>query len=262
MSLQDGNSPFALAGHVAVVTGGGNGIGAAYCAALAERGAAVVVADLDLAAASEVAGKLKASGARARAVCTDVSDPDSALDMAEAARSSFGFADILVNNAAIFATIPLSRGGFESIPVEEWDRVMAVNVKGVWLASKALIPQMRERKYGKIINISSGTALKGASGRIHYVASKAAVLGLTRTLASEVGSDNICVNALAPGSTLSEDNPSADIVERRTNAAQSRPLKRVQMPGDLVGAVVFLASPASDFITGQTLVVDGGSYMH
>jgi 3-oxoacyl-[acyl-carrier protein] reductase len=139
---------------------------------------------------------------------------------------------------------------------------MAVNVKGVWLASKAVIPQMREREYGKIINISSGTALKGTSGRIHYVASKAAVLGMTRTLASEVGSDNICVNAVAPGSTLSEDNPSDDILKRRSDAAKARPLKRVQMPSDLVGAVVFFASPASDFITGQTLVVDGGSHMH
>lgn len=262
MPFEDSSNPFSLAGHTAIVTGGGHGIGAAYCAGLAERGAAVVVADLDLAAATEVADKLQASGARARAVRTDVSDPDSTLEMAEAARSSFGFADILVNNAAIFATIPLSRGGYDSVPVEEWDRVMAVNVKGVWLASKAVIPQMCEREYGKIVNISSGTALKGTSGRIHYVASKSAVLGLTRTLASEVGAYNICVNAVAPGSTLSEDNPSEEIVARRANAAKGRPLKRVQMPSDLVGAVVFFASPASDFITGQTLVVDGGSHMH
>ena len=262
MPFEDSNNPFSLAGHTAIVTGGGHGIGAAYCAALAGQGAAVVVADLDFAAATEVAGKLQAGGAQAQAVRTDVSDPDSCLEMARAASTSFGFADILVNNAAIFATIPLSRGGYESVPVDEWDRVMAVNVKGVWLASKAVIPQMRERGYGKIVNISSGTALKGTSGRIHYVASKSAVLGLTRTLASEVGADNICVNAVAPGSTLSEDNPSEDIVARRTDAAKARPLKRVQMPGDLVGAVIFFASPASDFITGQTLVVDGGSFMH
>lgn len=262
MSLEDNNNPFSLAGHTAIVTGGGHGIGAAYCAALAERGAAVVVADIDSAAAAEVSEKLRAGGARTRAIRVDVSDPDSVQEMAEAARSSFGFADILVNNAAIFATIPLSRGGYDSVSVEEWDRVMAVNVKGVWLAAKAVIPQMRERQYGKIINISSGTALKGTSGRIHYVASKAAVLGLTRTLASEVGDYNICVNAVAPGSTLSEDNPSEEVISRRGNAAKSRPLKRVQMPSDLVGAVVFFASPASDFITGQTLVVDGGSHMH
>ncbi len=262
MPLHGNNGLFSLAGHVALVTGGGHGIGAAYCEGLARHGASVVVADLDHDAAADVAGKLQASGAAACAVRADVSDPDSVLEMAQTARSRFGFADILVNNAAIFATIPLSRGDHDTVPVEEWDRVMAVNVKGVWLASKAVIPQMRERGYGKIINISSGTALKGARGRIHYVASKAAVLGLTRTLASEVGADNICVNAVAPGSTLSEDNPSEDTIARRASAAGSRPLRRVQMPADLVGAVVFFASPASDFITGQTLVVDGGSHMH
>lgn len=254
--------PFSLQGHTAIVTGGGHGIGTAYCAGLAARGAAVVVADLDGAAATEVADKLTAGGAQACAVTTDVSDTESVSNMAEAARRRFGFADILVNNAAIFATIPLSRGGYEEIPVDEWDRVMAVNVKGVWLASKAVIPQMRERNYGKIINISSGTALKGGSGRIHYVASKAAVLGMTRTLASEVGQYNICVNAIAPGSTLSEASPTEEIIARRGVAAKGRAIKRVQLPSDLVGAVLFFSSAASDFITGQTLVVDGGSFMH
>jgi 3-oxoacyl-[acyl-carrier protein] reductase len=262
MSSAGSSDPFSLEGHVAIVTGGGHGIGAAYCEGLASRGAAVVVADIDADAAEVVADKLVADGAKAAAVRTDVADADSVVHMAEMARSQFGFADILVNNAAIFATIPLSRGGYDEVPIPEWDLVMAVNVKGVWLASKAVIPLMRERNYGKIINISSGTALKGTSGRIHYVASKSAVLGLTRTLASEVGSDNICVNAVAPGSTLSEDNPTEEIIQRRMSAAKGRPLARVQLPADLVGAVLFFASPASDFITGQTLVVDGGSFMH
>jgi 3-oxoacyl-[acyl-carrier protein] reductase len=137
-----------------------------------------------------------------------------------------------------------------------------VNLRGTWLASCAVIPQMRKQGYGKIINISSGTALKGSASRIHYVTSKAGILGFTRSLAQEVGPDNICVNCVAPGSTLSEENPDEDVVKMRTAAVSSRALRRVQTPGDLVGAVAFFASPDSDFITGQTLVVDGGSCMH
>jgi 3-oxoacyl-[acyl-carrier protein] reductase len=132
----------------------------------------------------------------------------------------------------------------------------------MWLASRAAVPHMRARGYGKIINISSGTALKGSASRIHYVTSKAGVLGFTRTLAQELGKDGICVNCVAPGSTLSEENPSEGIVKMRSAAAGERAIQRVQKPEDLVGAIVFFASPESDFITGQTLVVDGGACMH
>jgi 3-oxoacyl-[acyl-carrier protein] reductase len=137
-----------------------------------------------------------------------------------------------------------------------------VNLKGTWLASRAVIPQMRKQGYGKIINISSGTALKGSPSRIHYVTSKAGILGFTKTLANEVGKDNICVNCVAPGSTLSEEDPDEGVVKMRSAAVSTRALKRVQTPEDLTGAVVFFASADSDFITGQTLVVDGGSYLH
>jgi len=140
--------------------------------------------------------------------------------------------------------------------------MMGVNLKGTWLASCAVIPVMRSQGYGKIINISSGTALKGSPSRIHYVSSKAAILGFTKTLANEVGRDNICVNCVAPGSTLSEENPDDGIVKMRTAATATRALKRVQTPEDLTGAIVFFASADSDFITGQTLVVDGGSCLH
>ena len=251
-----------LEGRVAIVTGGGHGIGRAYARRLADEGAKVVIAEIDESAACGVADELTSAGFEAIAVRTDVADPASVAAMAQAAVSRFGRIDVLVNNAAIFATIPMSRAPFDEIAVEEWDRMMSVNLKGAWLAARAVIPQMRKQGYGKIINISSGTALKGSPSRIHYVTSKAGILGFTKTLANEVGEDNICVNCVAPGSTLSEENPDADVVKMRTQATATRALKRVQKPEDLTGAIVFFASSDSDFITGQTLVVDGGSYLH
>ncbi|HEY6862852.1 MAG TPA: 3-oxoacyl-ACP reductase family protein [Burkholderiales bacterium] len=251
-----------LEGRVAIVTGAGHGIGKAYALRLAEEGAKVVIAEIDAAAARAVAAELGAAGRQALAVATDVSDRASVEEMARRAVESFGRIDVLVNNAAIFATVPMSRAPFDQIDPAEWDRMMAVNLRGTWLASCAVIPQMRRQRYGKIINISSGTALKGSASRIHYVTSKAGILGFTRTLAREVGGDNICVNCVAPGSTLSEENPDEGVLKMRGAAAADRALRRVQKPEDLVGAVAFFASSDSDFVTGQTLVVDGGSCMH
>jgi len=165
---------------------------------------------------------------------------------------------VLVNNAAIFSTIPMNRGGIDTIDPAEWDRMMTVNLKGLFYCTRAVLPAMRQQKAGKIINISSGTALNGSAGRIHYVTSKAGVIGFTRTLAREVGEDNINVNAIAPGSTLSEENPSEEVLKMRGARLADRALKRVQLPKDLVGTMLFLASPLSDFMTGQTVAVDGG----
>ena len=251
-----------LDGRVAIITGGGHGIGKAYALRLAAEGARVVIAELDGKAASAVAAELTAQGHHAIAVQTDVANEASVANMAQQTIAQFGRIDILVNNAAIFATVPMSRSPFDQISVDEWDRMMSVNVKGTWLASRAVVPQMRAQGYGKIINVSSGTALKGSPSRIHYVTSKAGILGFTKTLANEVGKDGICVNCVAPGSTLSEENPDDDVLKMRAAAANARALKRVQTPEDLTGAVVFFASGDSDFITGQTLVVDGGSCMH
>ena len=251
-----------LDGRVAIVTGGGHGIGKAYALRLAGEGAKVVIAEIDAGAAEAAAADLKRQGFEAIAVRTDVADRASVEAMAEGAIEAFGRIDILVNNAAIFATIPMSRSPFDEIEIEEWDRMMAVNLRGTWLASRAVVPHMRARGCGKIINISSGTALKGSASRIHYVTSKAGVLGFTRTLARELGQHGICVNCIAPGSTLSEENPSEGIVRMRAAAAEERAIRRVQKPEDVVGAVVFFASSESDFITGQTLVVDGGACMH
>jgi 3-oxoacyl-[acyl-carrier protein] reductase len=246
-----------LQDRVSIVTGGGHGIGRAYALRLAEEGAKVVIAELDGPAGERVAAEVGGL-----AIQTDVADEKSAQQMARRAVERFGRIDILVNNAAIFHTVPMSRAPFDEIDPAEWDRMMAVNLRGTWFACRAVVPQMRKQRYGKIVNISSGTALKGTGSRIHYVTSKAGILGFTRTLAMELGKDNICVNCIAPGSTLSEEDPDESIVKYRQAAATTRALPRLQKPEDLVGAMAFFASPDSDFITGQTLVVDGGACMH
>jgi len=251
-----------LEGRVAVVTGGGHGIGKAYARGLAGEGASVVIAELDGGAANAVAGALAQEGFKALAIETDVAKWESVEAMVRRAIDRFGRIDVLVNNAAIFATVPMSRAPFDEIDPGEWDRMMAVNLRGTWFACRAVVPHMKRQRYGKIVNISSGTALKGSASRIHYVTSKAGILGFTRTLAREVGDHGICVNCIAPGSTLSEEAPDEGTLKMRNAAVGDRALRRVQKPEDLVGAVLFFASSDSDFVTGQTLVVDGGSCMH
>jgi 3-oxoacyl-[acyl-carrier protein] reductase len=250
-----------LAERVAIVTGGGKGIGKHYCKGLAAEGAAVVVAEIDAAAAESTAAELRAAGHRAMEAPTDVSDEASVNAMVARTLDTFGRVDILVNNAAIFASVGFTHAPHDQISVEEWDRMFAVNVRGVWLCCKAVIPPMRERGYGKIINIASGTAWKGTPNMLHYVTSKAAVAGLTRALAREIGTTGICVNTIAPGYTESEALAPSVTPERRQQALRERIIQRPEVPEDLVGAAVFLASPASDFITGQTLHVDGGSVL-
>jgi 3-oxoacyl-[acyl-carrier protein] reductase len=251
-----------LAGRTALVTGAAHGIGRAYCRALAEEGARVVLADIDGAAAAMAAKELVGEGLAALDVTVDVADPASVQRCREAVLRQVGQVDVLVNNAAMFATVPMSRAGYRDLSVEEWDLMMGVNLRGSWLMAREFVPPMQERQYGKVVNISSGTALKGSTGRIHYVASKAGIIGFTKTLAREVGADGVGVNCIAPGSTLSEAEHDDDVLARRTSAVSSRAFPRVQTPDDLVGSLVFLASPASDFVTGQTLVVDGGACMH
>lgn len=244
-----------------VVTGGGHGIGREYCRAFAGAGAVVVVAELDGAAAERVAAELRASGAEALALRTDVADEASVDAMVSGVAARYGGVDVLVNNAAIFATVPLRRAGIADLAVGEWDRTMAVNVRGTFLASRAVIPNMQRRGSGRIINVSSGTAFHGGGGWLDYITSKAAVLGFTRALAREVGPHGITVNAVAPGATPTEATDPAE-VQRQQATISARAIPRVQTPDDIVGAVLFLASPQAAFITGQTLVVDGGRVMH
>jgi 3-oxoacyl-[acyl-carrier protein] reductase len=248
-----------LEGKVSIVTGGGHGIGRAYCLGIAKEGGRVVVADVDGAAADAVAEEI---GSQALAVRADVTSLAGCKEMAQRALDTYGQIDGLVNNAAIFATIPISRVGFQEIDEEEWDRVLDVNVKGVWNCCRAIVPAMQERKQGSIVNISSGTVLNGSAGRIHYVASKAAVMGFSRVLARELGPDNIRVNTIAPGSTLSEADLTPEIIALRERNLGDRALKRVERPDDLVGTALYLLSDLSSFVTGQMLVVNGGDVMY
>ena len=248
-----------LNNKVVIVTGGGHGIGKAYCLGFAGAGAHVVVADIDETAARRVAGEISENfSAQGLALHTDVSREASTREMAARTLERFGRIDVLINNAAVFSVVPMNRGRIETIDPEEWDRLMAVNLRGLFLCCRAVLPTLRRQKSGKIITIASGTVFAGAPGRIHYVTSKAATIGFTRTLAREVGDDNINVNCLAPGNTLSEENPTAQMIQFRESSVGARSLKRIQLPQDVVGAMLFLASPLSDFITGQTVNVDGG----
>ena len=246
-----------LKGKVVVVTGGAHGIGKAYCLGFAEAGAKVVIADIDKPAAERTAAEIgKDDGALALHV--DVANEGATKRMAERVLERFDRIDVLINNAAVFSVVPMNRGRIETIDPEEWDRLMAVNLRGLFFCCRAVLPAMRKQKSGKIINIASGTVFAGSPGRIHYVTSKAATIGFTRTLAREVGDDNINVNCLAPGNTLSEENPTEQMIKFRESSVGLRSLKRIQVPQDVVGAMLFLASPLSDFMTGQTMNVDGG----
>ena len=249
-----------MTGRVAIITGAAQGIGAAYAHALASEGASIVVADII--DGSSVASSINGSGGSAIFVHVNVSDESSARAMAEAAFDAFGRIDILVNNAAIYASLTLQP--FSEIDPAEWDKVMAVNVKGPFLCARAVVPYMRQNNHGRIINISSGTPFKGTPHLLHYVTSKGAILALTRALAREVGEYGICVNTLAPGLVLSEGViQNADLRDKLTGPViASRAIKRDQMPEDLIKPLLFLASDDCAFMTGETVVVDGGSVMH
>jgi NAD(P)-dependent dehydrogenase (short-subunit alcohol dehydrogenase family) len=246
-----------LEGRIAVVTGGAYSLGYAFCEALAAEGADIAIADIRD-GAEAVAGLRAKFGRRALAFKVDVSDEASVAQFARDVRAALGPVEILVNNAAVFAELPAL--AFHEYPAELWDRVMAVNVKGPFLMAKHLAPMMVEAGRGKIINIGSGTAYKGMPEMLAYVTSKAAILGLTRSLARELGPHGVNVNTLAPGLI---ESPS--VLDHPHNLAssekvvRSRAMPRAGKPGDLLGALVFLASPASDFVTAQTLAVDGGS---
>jgi NAD(P)-dependent dehydrogenase (short-subunit alcohol dehydrogenase family) len=248
-----------LEGRVAIVTGSGRGIGAGYAKALAAEGAKVAVTDiLDT---DNTVNIIRQAGGEAIGIRCDVTKPEQVKALVAETVSKFGKLDILVNNAAIFADLPLR--SFLEIPEEEWDRVMQVNTRGVFSCTKAAVPEMKKNGYGKIVNIASGTVFKGTPMLLHYVSSKGAQIAFTRALAREVGDFGITVNCIAPGLTMSEAIADDEqwLAIKGGNTA-SRALKREEVPEDLLGAVVFFSSTDSDFITGQTLVVDGGSAMH
>ncbi len=248
-----------LQDRVAIVTGGARGLGKEFSLAVAAEGAAVVVADILEEAAAETALEIENKGGSAIALKTDVTSEEETEAMARETIRHFGRIDVLVNNAALVYGV--GRKLFSEISVPEWDRMMSVSLKGSFLCARAVFPQMKKQNKGKIINISSETAFTGSKGFLHYVTSKGGLISFTRGLAAEIGQFGICVNAIAPGftdteaaRTITDDIGKYDVT--RT------PLRRLAVPEDLVGALTFLASNDSDFITGQTLVVDGGRYMH
>jgi NAD(P)-dependent dehydrogenase (short-subunit alcohol dehydrogenase family) len=247
-----------LVGKVCIVTGGGIGLGRAFSLALGCAGARVAVADRDTKGAAATVEQLRALGGEGAAVEVNVADEASTAGMAKSVADRWGRIDVLVNNAGIYGTIV--RKPFFEITTAEWDALMAVNLKGPWLCARAVFPYMRQHG-GKIVNIASATFYSGSPLWAHYVASKGGVIGLTRALARETGDDGITVNAIAPGFTLTE--ASLRLIEDAATYGVSRgAIKRSQQTDDLIGALMFFASPSSDFVTGQTLVVDGGRQFH
>lgn len=250
-----------LGGRLGVVTGGGRGIGRSISAFLAGVGARVVVADIDAATAEETAAAIRAGGGDATAVGADVSSASGLQALVARIGEAGGSVDFLVNNAAVYAG--LSRRPMEEIDEGEWDRVQQVNVAGVWHCTTQLLPALAASGHGRVVNIASAIAFRGSPGLLHYVASKAAVLGMTKAMAQELGDRNVTVNAVAPGFTWTDAS-----LEQVTDEAElarqvaRRALKRPQQPEDVAGAVAFFCSDLAGYITGQTLVVDGGSYMH
>jgi 3-oxoacyl-[acyl-carrier protein] reductase len=258
---QGARALLSIDGRVVIVTGGAKGIGKVYSERMAEAGAKIVVADIDGEANDATVAGIRAAGGQAVAATTDVADEAAAARMAETALGAFGRIDALINNASLMSVLP--RRPWHEIPPDEWDRVMAVNLRGIFLCCRAVYPAMKRQGKGKIVNISSGRFWDGTPNRLHYSTSKAGVIGLTRSLATELGPENIMVNAITPGFTLSETQvASSGAYARRNEVDPGRAIPRHQVPDDLVGTVMFLVSDGSDFITGQTINVDGGKNRH
>jgi NAD(P)-dependent dehydrogenase (short-subunit alcohol dehydrogenase family) len=246
----------ALDGQVAIVTGGAQGIGRAIADRLAADGARIVIADLK---GADAAAERYAGGV---GLTVDVAAEDDVARMTAQTVEECGRIDILVNNAGLYASLAMRP--FDQIPVEEWRQVMDVNVLSMFLTCREIVPRMREQGGGRIVNISSGTPFRGVPFLLHYVTSKGAIVALTRALAKELGADNVLVNCVAPGFTMSDGvHEHPEVIEALQEVSVgSRTLKRDQLPEDVVGAVAFLCGPGATFITGQTMVIDGGQYFH
>jgi NAD(P)-dependent dehydrogenase (short-subunit alcohol dehydrogenase family) len=246
----------ALDGKVAIVTGAAQGIGRAIAEGLADAGARIVIADLK--GAEETA----AAFTNGVGITVDVADEAAVQRLADETVERCGPIDILVNNAGLYASLEMR--SFEQIPLDEWRRVMDVNVASMFLMCRAVVPVMRANGGGKIVNISSGTPFRGVPFLLHYVTSKGAIVAFTRALAKEIGKDNVLVNCVAPGFTMSAGvQAHPEVVEKlRDVSVSARTIQRDQTPEDVVGAVVYLCGPGSDFVTGQTVVIDGGQTFH
>jgi 3-oxoacyl-[acyl-carrier protein] reductase len=245
-----------MKGRVVIITGGGRGLGRVFAKSYAAQGAIAIIAEVNVDRAKSVEKEITDAGCRALAIRTDVTDENSVGAMADRVVSEFGRIDILVNNAVVLET--LTRGAFDLIPPEEFDHALRVNVFGAFLACRSVVPTMRRSGWGRIINMSSDTVVTGNPWYLHYVTSKAALVGMTRALARELGKDGITVNAIQPGLTETEVDRGPERKAAAVTVVAGQCIPRQEVPEDLIGSVMFLSSDASAFITGQTLAVNGG----
>jgi NAD(P)-dependent dehydrogenase (short-subunit alcohol dehydrogenase family) len=245
-----------LRGRVAIVTGAGQGIGRVFAKAFATAGAIPVIAERNHDKGSAVAAEVVAAGGAALAIHTDVADPASIEKMVATVDERFGRIDVLVNNAGIFSTLEMRP--FDQIPLAEWDEVLRVNVTGPFLCSRAVLPAMRRAKWGRIINMASAAVTMGRPNYLHYIASKAALIGMSRSMGRELGGEGITVNAILPGATFTEIERKTVTPEQKARIIAQQCIPRPEVPEDLVGTLLFLASDGSAFMTGQALTVDGG----
>ena len=249
-----------FADKIVIITGSGQGIGRVMAHAFAKEGACVVIGDIKEDCAQSVAVECRELGSNALAIGLDISNKQSVKDFVARIIEKYGRIDVLINNAAVFSNIR-RMGPFEEITDEEWDMLMSVNLKGIWLLTKEIVPYMKKQKYGKIINFGSGVSLEGRVGYLHYVASKGGVVAMTRAMARELGDWNITVNTIMPSMTITEIQRATMTSKQEAAAINCRSIKRSQVPEDLVGPAMFFASSDSDFVTGQSLAVNGGDTM-
>ena len=242
--------------RVVIITGAGQGIGRTFAKAFAMAGARVVIAELNENKAAAVSEEIMKAGGEAFAVTTDVADEASVKEMVEVVEDEYNRIDVLINNAGIFSTLEMRP--FDQIPLEEWEQVLRVNLTGPFLCARAVLPAMRRAKWGRIINIASGAVRVGRPNYLHYIASKAALGGMSLSMARELGADGITVNAILPGATFTEIERKTVSPEQKERIVAMQCIPRPEAPEDLVGAALFLASDASAFVTGQTINLDGG----
>jgi NAD(P)-dependent dehydrogenase (short-subunit alcohol dehydrogenase family) len=247
----------ALTGRLAIITGAGQGIGRIFAKAFALAGAVVIIAERNHTRGQSVAAEITADGGQALAIETDVADPKSVEAMASKVETAYGRIDILINNAAIFSTLEMRP--FDQIPLQEWEQVLRVNVTGPFLCARAVVPAMRRARWGRIINIASGAVSLGRPNYLHYITSKGAIDAMSRSMARELGADGITVNAVLPGATFTEIERETVTPEQKSRIIGMQCVPRAEVPEDLVGTMLFLASDASGFLTGQAITVDGGA---
>lgn len=248
---------FDVTGRVVVITGAGQGLGRAFAKHFAQAGAIPVIAELNEDKALAVVTEIEAAGGQACAIRTDVATVESVQAMAREVMDKYGRIDVLLNNAGIFSTLKMRP--FEEIPVDEWERVLNVNISGVFHCCRAVTPMMRAAGWGRIINMGSGAVTMGRPNYLHYTTSKASLIGMTRSMARELGGFGITVNTILPGATYTEIERETVTPEQKARITASQCIPRPESPDDLVGAAIFLASNAAAFITGQAITVDGGA---